>query len=79
MPGFVRGRRYIACEGGPRYLAVYEASSNAVLFSEPYLALKRNFDPNSLRFVPHFRNAQNNTLSAAVLHSFRARVAATMI
>ena len=31
VPGFVRGRRYIACDGGPRYLAVYEASSNAVL------------------------------------------------
>ena len=58
VPGFVRGRRFIAAEGGPRYLAVYEARSNAVLLSEPYLALKRNFDANSLRFVPNFRNAQ---------------------
>lgn len=58
VPGFVRGRRFVATDGGPRYLAVYEAASNAVLFSEPYLALKRNFDPNSLHYVPHFQNTQ---------------------
>ena len=58
VPGFMRGRRFIASDGGPRYLAVYEAASTAVFFSEPYLALKRHFDPNSKRFVPHFRNTQ---------------------
>ena len=61
LPGFVRGRRFFAFEGGPRYLAVYETRSTAVLHSEPYLALKRNYDPLSLRFVPYFRN----TLKAA--------------
>lgn len=61
VPGFVRGRRFFAFEGGPRYLAVYETRSTAVLHSEPYLALKRNYDPLSLRFVPHFRD----TLKAA--------------
>lgn len=58
VPGFVRGRRFVAVDGGPRYLAVYEADSTAVLFSEPYLALKRNFDANSQRYVPHFRNVR---------------------
>ena len=58
VPGFVRGRRFVAFEGGPRYLAMYETREVAVLHSEPYLALKRAFDPNSLRFVPHFRDTQ---------------------
>lgn len=56
LPGFTRGRRFVAFEGGPRYLAIYETRSVAVLHSEPYLALKRVFDPRSLRFVPHFRD-----------------------
>ena len=55
LPGFTRGRRFVAYDGGPRYLALYETRDVAVLHSEPYLALKRVFDPNSLRFVPNFR------------------------
>ena len=58
VPGFVRGRRFVAFEGGPRYLAAYETRDVAVLHSEPYLALKRSFDPNSKRFVPNFRDTQ---------------------
>jgi hypothetical protein len=54
VPGFVRGRRFVAFEGGPRYLAIYETRSAAVLHSEPYLALKRDYDPLSRRFVPNF-------------------------
>lgn len=71
IPGFVRGRRFIAFEGGPRYLAVYETRSTAVLHSEPYLALKREYDPLSLRFVPYFRD----TLKAAGEITARAGVA----
>jgi hypothetical protein len=56
VPGFTRGRRFVAFEGGPRYLAIYETRNVAILQSEPYLALKRMFDPLSLRFVPHFRD-----------------------
>jgi hypothetical protein len=59
VPGFTRGRRFVAFEGGPRYLAIYETRNVAVLQSEPYLALKRVFDPLSLRFVPHFRDTLN--------------------
>jgi len=56
LPEFVRGRRFVAFDGGPRYLALYETRSTAAFHSEPYLALKRNFDPQSSRFVPHFRD-----------------------
>lgn len=54
VPGFIRGRRFVAFSGAPKYLAVYEADSIAVLASEPYLALVRNPDTLSRRFIPRF-------------------------
>ena len=58
IDGFIRGRRFVAVAvaGAPRYLAVYEAHSIAVLQSEPYRALVRNPDALSRRFIPLFQN-----------------------
>lgn len=35
-PGFLAGRRFRAVEGSPKYLAVYDLESPAVMQSEPY-------------------------------------------
>ena len=56
VPGFIRARRFAAASGEPRYLALYETQSVEVMQSEPYLALNRNPDPMSRRFIPLFRN-----------------------
>ena len=56
IAGFIRGRRFVAVAGAPRYLAVYEAHSIAVMQSEPYRALVRNPDALSRRFIPLFQN-----------------------
>lgn len=37
IPGFVRARRFVAVEGGPKYLALYELTGPEVLQSEEYL------------------------------------------
>jgi hypothetical protein len=37
VPGFETGRRYVCVRGAPRYLAVYDTTSPAVLESEAYL------------------------------------------
>ena len=58
LDGFVRGRRFVAFEGGPRYLALYDTRSVAAFHTEPYLALKRNYDPVSMRFVPNFKDTR---------------------
>ena len=71
LPGFTRGRRCIAYDGAPRYLALYETRGADVLHSEAYLALKRKFDANSLRFVPHFRD----TLKTAAIIVAESRIA----
>jgi hypothetical protein len=39
-PGFVSGRRYVAIEGGPKYLATYELESPEVLDSPAYEAIR---------------------------------------
>ncbi len=43
IPGFRRGTRWIATEGGPRYMVLYEVERLATLASEPYLAAPRRF------------------------------------
>lgn len=40
IPGFLSGRRFVAIEGEPRYLALYDLTGDAVLNSEPYLKLR---------------------------------------
>lgn len=56
IPGFVRGRRFVAVNGGPKYVALYEAAS-AVVFSDPaYRVMRREPDPRSRIFIPRFRN-----------------------
>ena len=37
IPGFLRGRRYVATGDGPRYLVVYEVTDIGVLTSAAYL------------------------------------------
>lgn len=38
-PGFLSGRRWVALEGGPRYVAAYELESPEVLTSAAYQAI----------------------------------------
>jgi hypothetical protein len=56
VPGFLSGRRFVAFEGKPRYLAIYRTASIDVFRSEPYLALQRVPDDHSRRLIPLFRN-----------------------
>ncbi len=59
MPGFLRGRRYVAVEsasGGPKYLTYYDLQSAAVMQSEAHKALRKNRTARDRIFVPQFRN-----------------------
>jgi hypothetical protein len=56
VPGFTRGRRFVAIDGSPRYLALYETRSAQVFRSAPYLAINKDPDPTSRRFIPLFKN-----------------------
>lgn len=56
VPGFLRGRRYVALSGGPKYFTLYETESVETLASPAYLA--RLDDPTSWtrRALPLFKN-----------------------
>ncbi len=40
IPGFISVRRYIAIDGEPKYITLYEIENIDVLTSEPYLKLR---------------------------------------
>lgn len=58
-PGFLSGRRFVALEGGPKYLALYDLENPEVLQSESY---QKIFGPSewtkriSKQFVHSVRN-----------------------
>lgn len=57
IPGFLRGRRFVALRGGPKYLATYDTTGPDVLNSDAYIGLVSRPDPRSEHFILRFRNA----------------------
>jgi hypothetical protein len=56
IPGFRRGRRYVAVEGAPEYFNLYEADDVGVLGGPDYLARLNAPTAWTRRVVPAFRN-----------------------
>jgi hypothetical protein len=55
IPGFLRGSRWIAREGGPRYFVMYEVERLETLASAAYLERLNNPTPWTARMMPHYR------------------------
>lgn len=68
IPSFLRGTRWLASEGGPRYMVLYEVESLDTLASEAYLARLNNPTPWTRSMMPHYRGMQRGL--CAVLGSF---------
>jgi hypothetical protein len=68
IPGFLRGTRWIAVRGAPRYLALYEVENLATLTSEAYLERLNHPSPWTARIMPHYRAMRRGF--CAVLGSF---------
>jgi hypothetical protein len=62
VPGVINARRFRCVEGpGPRYLALYDLESPAILQSQPYLDLVgANKSPWTLKMEANFTNARRN-------------------
>lgn len=58
VPGFLRGRRYIAADDTtrPEFLTLYETDNEGVLMSDAYLARLNAPTPWTKRATSHFRN-----------------------
>src|ERR1700722_15279668 len=52
-PGFLSGRRFLAVEGEPKYLALYDLEAPAVLESEDYKKIAGSSEWQD-RLLPHF-------------------------
>jgi hypothetical protein len=61
VPGFLHARRFVALEGGPKYLALYDLESPQVLQSPPYLHLTgAGKSAWTKRMEGQFRNFRRN-------------------
>ncbi|MDH3660085.1 MAG: hypothetical protein OEU92_08655 [Alphaproteobacteria bacterium] len=56
IPGFLRGRRYVAIDAKLEYFNLYEAKTTAVLSGPAYLDRLNNPTPWTLESVKHFRD-----------------------
>ena len=65
IPGFLRGTRWVASEGAPRYMVVYEVETLATLASPPYLERLNSPTPWTARMMPRYR-AMRRGLCAVV-------------
>lgn len=55
IPGFLRGTRWTALHGGPRYLVIYEVEKVETLSSGPYLERLNDPSPWTSKMMPHYR------------------------
>jgi hypothetical protein len=55
IPGFLRGTRWVARQGSPRYCVLYEVQSLATLASDAYLERLNNPSPWTSKIMPSYR------------------------
>lgn len=68
IPGFLRGSRWVATEGGPRYLVLYEVATLATLTSPAYLERLNQPSPWTTRLMPHYRGMRRGLCSVQASH-----------
>ena len=65
IPGFLRGRRYVAIEGRPEFFNLYETATPAVLTGPDYLARLDAPTPWTTATVRHFRDVARSLCDVA--------------
>lgn len=63
IPGFLRGTRWVAIDGAPRYMVLYEVADLATLTGAPYLARLNDPTPWTSRMMPHYRGMRRGLCS----------------
>lgn len=56
IPGFLRATRWVATEGKPKYMVIYEVADTEVATSPAYLERLNNPTPWTASMMPRFRN-----------------------
>jgi hypothetical protein len=68
IPGFLRGRRYVAIAGAPEYFNLYETTTTAVLSGRDYLERLDHPTPWTAAAVKHFRGVARSLCEVACSH-----------
>ena len=55
IPGFLRGTRWVALRGQPRYFVMYEVKELSTLTSDAYLERLNHPTPWTSKMMPHYR------------------------
>lgn len=63
LGGFLRGRRYVAVDGHPKYFNFYETEQTDTLFSPEYLSRLNAPTPWTRQVVAHFRDTSRTICS----------------
>ncbi len=65
IPGFLRGRRYVAVKGSPEYFTLYETVSPFTVTGTEYLARLNAPTPWTVATTRHFRNVSRSLCEVA--------------
>lgn len=65
IPGFIRGTRWVALRGRPRYFVMYEVKQLATLTSKAYLERLNNPSPWTSKMMPYYRGMTRGLCSVA--------------
>jgi hypothetical protein len=65
IPGFIRGSRWVAVRGAPRYFVLYEVEELATLTSDAYLQRLNNPSPWTSKMMSHYRGMTRGFCSVA--------------
>lgn len=65
IPGFLRGSRWVAVHGQPRYLVLYEVAQLATLDSDAYLQRLNNPTLWTSTMMPHYRGMSRGLCTVA--------------
>ena len=63
IPGFLRGTRWAAVDGAPRYMVLYEVSALDTLTSDAYLERLNNPTPWTQQMMKHYRGMSRGLCS----------------
>lgn len=65
IPGFLRGTRWVALKGGPRYCVLYEVERAETLNSPAYLERLNRPTPWTAKMMPHYRGMTRGLCNVA--------------
>ena len=65
IPGFIRGTRWVALTGQPRYFVLYEVEQLSTLTSTAYLERLNNPSPWTTKIMPNYRRMSRGFCSVA--------------